>query len=266
MTRGDRILQLADALARALDSIAWAAPVTHAYDPLVYARAGFERFVARALADGGTRRVLLVGLNPGPHGAVQTGVPFGDPGWARALVGADVEIGQPSTLHPDRPVHGIRATRTETSGRRLWDGLTQIWTGSPATVPDAELQRALDTVLADVFVMNYCPVALFDVNGKNVTPEDLRKLGARPDLDHLLTCCDEHLRDVVRTLDPAFVIGIGNFARDRASRALGNAWTCNNGAKLRIGKVLHPSPQSSLANTGWLELARKELRAGGVIR
>lgn len=267
MTRGERILQLADALARALDSITWRSPVTHMYNPLVYAREGLARFVHRALADGLTRRVLLVGLNPGPHGAVHTGVPFGDPTWARHLVGADVKIGQPPALRSDRPVLGLTARDKEVSGRRLWDGLTRMWTSAPVTVPDNKIQHALDVVLGDVFLMNYCPIALFGADGKNITPDDLRKAGGdRSDLEHMLTSCDAHLRDVVDALSPDFVVGVGGYAHTRIGIALGHARVRTDGSKLVISKVLHPSPQSPLANAGWFDRAQGDLRSAGVIR
>lgn len=260
MTRVDRILQLADALSPALESIVWSAPIAYCYNPLRYARDGFAQFTRRALADNRPRRVLFVGLNPGPHGAVQTGVPFGDPGWARSIVGIHVRIDQPPEQHPDRPVYGITATRSETSGRRLWDGLTRMWSNTLDVVPDDRVQAALTAVLSDAYVMNYCPLALFSSDGKNKTPDDLRKLGPRSDFDHLVNCCDAHLRDVVLTLQPEHVVGIGGYAHQRVDIALGNA------TRVKVSKMLHPSPQSSQANRGWFAQARAQLQAAGVLR
>ena len=53
------------------------------------------------------------------------------------------------------------------------------------------------------------------------------------------------------------VVGIGAFAEARAKKALG-------GMGLPVGRMLHPSPASPLANRGWAERAEADLLAQGI--
>ena len=67
-------LEITRTLSRTVDRLRFGAPVTHVYNPLVYAEASFERYLERFAK----RRpeALLLGMNPGPFGMAQTGVPF----------------------------------------------------------------------------------------------------------------------------------------------------------------------------------------------
>ena len=70
------IAAITDDLVASIGRLTFSAPVTHTYHPLVYARRGYDRYVA---CFGNTvKAVVLVGMNPGPFGMAQTGVPFGD--------------------------------------------------------------------------------------------------------------------------------------------------------------------------------------------
>ena len=52
------------------------------------------------------------------------------------------------------------------------------------------------------------------------------------------------------------MIGVGGWAELRARAALGD--------RVQIGRILHPSPASPAANSGWAEAAVAELRALGI--
>ncbi|MEJ2040442.1 MAG: single-stranded DNA-binding protein, partial [Desulfosarcinaceae bacterium] len=63
-------------LLKQVGALTFSSPVTHVYNPLRYAR---DRFAAYWERYGRPpKRILFVGMNPGPWGMVQTGVPFGD--------------------------------------------------------------------------------------------------------------------------------------------------------------------------------------------
>ena len=80
-------------LSERVDALTFGSPVTHVYNPLAYARVPAWQFLARA---GGARgRVLLLGMNPGPYGMVQTGVPFGTVSRVRGWLGIEAPIGRP---------------------------------------------------------------------------------------------------------------------------------------------------------------------------
>lgn len=231
------LIAAAKALSQHVGALRFAAPVSHVYNPLEYAWAPHEQYLRRF--GTGTKRIVFIGMNPGPFGMVQCGVPFGEIAAARDWMGIDAPVGKPAVENPKRPVEGFACQRSEVSGRRLW-GLFQQRFG------DAE------TFFAEHFVANYCPLAFFD-HGRNLTPDKLPAAEAEP----LYAACDAHLRRIAEALRPEWVIGIGAFAEARATEAL-------VGMDVRIGKVLHPSPASPAANRGWAEAATRQLVNQGI--
>jgi single-strand selective monofunctional uracil DNA glycosylase len=213
-------------------------PVTHVYHPLEYARRPHEAYLERYAAT--RKRVVFVGMNPGPFGMAQTGVPFGDVARVRDWLGIAARVGVPRTPHPKRPIEGFECPRSEVSGARLWGAIAAHY-GTP------------DEFFRDHFVANYCPLVFMEESGRNRTPDKL----AASERELLFAACDRHLARLVAVLEPEWVIGIGRFAADRARAALGEAGP-------RIGTVLHPSPASPAANRGWEALVKEELRALGV--
>jgi single-strand selective monofunctional uracil DNA glycosylase len=135
-----------------------------------------------------------------------------------------------------RPIEGFACQRSEVSGRRLWGLFAQRF-------------GTADAFFADHFVANYCPLAFFE-DGRNATPDKLPAKEQAP----LLEACDQHLRTMVETLQPDWVIGVGAWAETRASLACA-------GLDVRYGRVLHPSPASPAANRGWAEAATKQMVA-----
>jgi len=220
-----------------LAGLRFSPPVSHVYNPLTYAWAAHELYLRRY---GATRkRVVFLGMNPGPFGMVQSGVPFGEITAVRDWLGIQCSVLRPPLENPERPIEGFACTRSEVSGRRLW-GLFQERFGSA------------EVFFTDHFVANYCPLAFF-VQGRNVTPD---KLPAR-EAAALHVACDEHLQAIVSALRPEWVIGVGGFAEKRAQLALA-------GVNVRLGRLLHPSPASPIANRGWADAASKQLRLLGV--
>jgi len=235
----DALLLAARALSDAVDNLSFSAPVTHTLNPLDYAWAPHEAYLRRF--GGGKKRIVFLGMNPGPFGMVQVGVPFGEVNAVRDWMKIDAPVAQPKTPNPSRPVEGFSCARSEVSGQRLW------------TLFSRRFPRAED-FFADHFVLNYCPLAFFD-QARNVTPDKLQKSETKP----LYEACDEHLRACVRALDPAWVIGIGKFAENQARAALSADFPL-----LKIATVLHPSPASPMANRGWAPQAAAQLAALGI--
>ena len=234
------LVAAARTLAAALAPLRFGPPVTHVYDPLDYARAAHEQYLTRW--GDGRRRVVFVGMNPGPFGMVQTGVPFGEVAIVRDWLGIDAPIGRPAVEHPKRPVEGWACRRSEVSGRRLW-GLFAARYGTP------------QAFFAEHFVLNWCPLA-FIADGRNLTPDKLPAAEAAP----LAAACDAHLRAACAALEPEWVVGVGRFARQRATLAFAAAGP----AAPHIGEILHPSPASPAANRGWAAAASAQLQALGV--
>jgi len=224
-------------LAGELRELRFAPPVAHVYNPLEYAAAPYRLYLERYGRP--PREVVLLGMNPGPFGMVQTGVPFGDVGMVRDWLGIDAPVDRPAAEHPKRPVEGFASRRSEVSGKRIWS-----WARDSYKTPERFFER--------LFVANYCPLAFLESGGKNRTPDKLPVAERKA----LFALCDEALRRTVEVLNPRLVVGIGRFAEQRAREALGNA--------VEVGNVLHPSPASPLANRGWAEQAATQLEALGI--
>lgn len=223
-----------------LRDLPFSSPVDCVYQPLEYAWQPHLRYLERF--GQGTKRVVFLGMNPGPFGMAQTGVPFGEVAAVRNWMGIDEPVGKPAREHPKRPVQGFQCERSEVSGRRLW-GLFAGRFGKP------------EAFFKDHFVLNYCPLVWMSGTGANLTPDKLRSSEMMP----VEEACLKHLGEVIVLLQPEFLIGVGGFAEERLRRA---AELC--GSKARIGRILHPSPASPAANRGWAEAASRQLVEAGV--
>ncbi len=230
---------IADRLAARVEDLRFGPPVAFVYDPLVYARGPHREYLARYGELGAG--VLLLGMNPGPFGMAQTGVPFGDVVMVREWLGIDGKVGKPPREHPKRPVEGFACRRREVSGSRLW-GWARERFGSPGKF------------FRRFFVVNWCPLLFLEESGRNLAVDRL-PAAARKDLAE---ACDDALRETVELLRPRLVVGVGRWAEDRARRALA-------GLPVEIGGILHPSPASPLANRGWAGRAERQLRALGAL-
>ena len=59
-----------------VEKLRFSEPIHYVYNPLVYAREPHEAYLEKWGAK--PKEIVLVGMNPGPFGMAQTGVPFGD--------------------------------------------------------------------------------------------------------------------------------------------------------------------------------------------
>lgn len=225
-------------LRKAVNGLRFAPPVSHVYNPLDYAWGAYEAYLRQYAA--GRKRIVFLGMNPGPFGMVQTGVPFGEISAVRDWLGIRDKIGKPSIEHPKRPVLGFDCARCEVSGQRLW-GLFARNFGSASNFFKAHL------------VMNYCPLAFIESSGRNRTPDKL----PASEREALFEACDEHLRQIARVLEPEWLVGVGDFAAKRAEHVF-------PGGAIKIGRILHPSPASPAANRDWAGSATRQLRESGI--
>lgn len=236
-SRAGALRAAARRLSRDVSLLRFAAPVSHVYDPLDYARRGYAAY---AETYGNSRkRVLFLGMNPGPFGMAQTGVPFGDVGQVRDFLKLEARVGRPASQHPKRPVEGFDCARSEVSGTRLWGAVARRF-GSP------------ERFFAEHYIANYCPLLFLEASGRNRTPDKLRAA----EREALYRACDLHLLRVAEVLEPDWVVGIGGFAEGRARAVLGE--------RARVARVLHPSPANPRAQRGWAGQVARELREQGV--
>jgi single-strand selective monofunctional uracil DNA glycosylase len=240
------LLDAARALSHDLARLRFPPPIAHVYDPHRYAWAPYEQYITRYGQP--PKRVVLLGMNPGPFGMMQTGVPFGEVAAVRDWMGIRAKVEAPSEEHAKRTIQGFDCPRSEVSGRRVWG-----WAATRFGTPER--------FFADWFVLNYCPLALLEESGRNFTPD---KLPAAL-LGQLYAACDRHLAVALRVLTPQWAIGIGGFAEKRIRSVLeSNLLESALARGIQAGCILHPSPASPLANRGWAEAAEKQLADLGV--
>jgi single-strand selective monofunctional uracil DNA glycosylase len=235
---GDLLVESAGCLRAEVEKLTFTPPVAHVYNPLAYARAPHEMYLRRY--GNGRKRVLFLGMNPGPFGMAQTGVPFGEVAAVRDWLAIEAPILKPSGAHPKRPVLGFACPRSEVSGKRLW-GLFATRFEKPGNF------------FKDHLVMNYCPLAFLEETGRNRTPDKLPPA----ERTALFAACDRHLRSVVEILQPEWLVGIGDFAMKRAEQVF-------LAGSLKIGRILHPSPASPAANRDWAAQAAAQLLKLGI--
>jgi single-strand selective monofunctional uracil DNA glycosylase len=227
-----------EGLLKALQPLRFGPPITHVYNPLQYALKPYQEYLR--LYGGRPKDVIVLGMNPGPWGMAQTGIPFGEVTAVKSWLHIEAPVGVPQSMHPKRPVLGLNCPRSEVSGRRLW-GWAKDAFGTP------------DRFFARFFVSNYCPLMFMEPSGRNRTPNHIPK-GER---ELLFKACDRALIRTIEWLKPRYVVGVGNFAKERALSAL-------SGFDLIIGSVTHPSPANPKANRGWGPLATQALQDLGI--
>lgn len=232
------LIEAAERLSRQVSRLTFSAPVAYVYNPLDYARQAHALYLGKYGSP--KKKVIFLGLNPGPWGMAQTGVPFGEIEAVRGWLGIEVPVGKPHPEHPKRPVVGFDCLRSEVSGRRLWGLFKERFT------------EAAD-FFKNHFVSNYCPLVFMEAGGRNRTPDKL-KPGEKQEL---FAACDRHLQRVVEVLEPEWVIGVGRFSEKCALRALTEL-------RVRVGQILHPSPASPAANRDWGGAVTRQLEELGI--
>ena len=235
----DALIAASRALADRLRPLSFST-ASHVYLPLDYARGPHELYLRRF--GGGKKRVVFLGMNPGPFGMAQTGVPFGEIAAVRDWMGISAPVGKPAAEHPKRPVQGFDCPKSEVSGRRLW-GLF------------SERFPVAGDFFRDHFVLNYCPLVWMSATGANLTPDKL----PATEMEQVESACLDHLARAIELLDPQYLIGVGAYAEERLKAAADLT-----GSTATLGRVLHPSPASPAANRGWAEAAAKQLVRLGI--
>ena len=238
MSLAKQIQSLAQELNKRLATLAFPEQVAYIYNAFDYAFPGYIAYTDKFATN--TKRVFFLGMNPGPWGMSQTGVPFGEIPSVKDWMGLYAEIGKPDPEHPKRPVDGYDCQKSEVSGRRLWGYFAEKF--GPA-----------ENFFKEHFVANYCPLAFMEESSRNLTPDKLPAEYSKP----LEDICDWHLQELVNLLQPEWVVGVGGFAEKRAKEALADM-------DLKFGRILHPSPASPAANRDWAGTAEKQLFQQGI--
>lgn len=236
------IKNIYDELSEKLGSMNFSAPVARVYNPLQYASDGLEKYLRYS---DGSKRGVFIGMNPGPWGMAQTGVPFGEVKAVKNFLKLDdIHVTSPENEHELYKVRGLECPRSEVSGKRLWALFEERF-------------GTAEKFFAEHFVLNYCPLLFLADSGqdrvRNLTPDKLKK----SEREILFAACNSCLRKIIEILNPEFVIGIGNFAEEKAREALSDL-------NIKITKILHPSPASPQSNKDWDKKVTAQLIEAGV--
>lgn len=246
-TIASRLLDAAHELSHTLCALRFGPPIAHVYDPLQYAWAPYEAYVRRYGAT--TKRVVLLGMNPGPFGMMQTGVPFGEVAAVRDWMGVTAPVTRPAREHGKRRIDGFECARSEVSGRRLWGWAAQRFDSA-------------ESFFRDWFVLNYCPLVFLEESGRNFTPDKLPAVQRRA----VEAACDRHLAAALGALQPQWAIGVGGFAERCLRHVLEGPHVDSALARrIQVAQILHPSPASPAANRGWSEAVDRKLEELGVL-
>ena len=227
-------------LADELRPLKFSDPVTHTYLTVDYAGAGYEEYLQNF--GNSKKKVLMLGMNPGPFGMAQTGVPFGEVAMVRDWMGLSPEIGQPENEHPKRKILGMECPKSEVSGKRLWGLFSEKF-------PKAE------DFFKDHLVINFCPLIWMKDTGANVTPDKIKAA----EMVAVDKACKKHLQELIKILEPQYLIGVGAYAEKKMAAVKDEL-----ALDAVVGKILHPSPASPAANRGWAEAAERQLKEMGI--
>ncbi|KAL6265195.1 hypothetical protein P5V15_005279 [Pogonomyrmex californicus] len=237
----DKVLSIEQELCIKLKDVTFPSSIQYIYNPLEYASETHAMYVRKYCT--GMKKILFIGMNPGPWGMSQTGVPFGEINMVRDWLKISGPVGNPSKEHPDRRVTGFQCTRSEVSGFRLW-GLFRDFCGSP------------ENFFQNAYVHNYCPLAFMDGKARNITPAEIKSEGQKI----LHEACDKALIDIIQLLKTEIVVGIGNYAEKRAQIAVQTG-----GLSVQVMVLRHPSPRV-VGNQNWNETAMRRLNELGLLK
>ncbi|KAL2712687.1 single-strand selective monofunctional uracil DNA glycosylase [Vespula squamosa] len=254
----EKLLLIEQELCQKLQTISFPSSVAYIYNPIIYAFEVHAMYVQTYCNE--PKKILFLGMNPGPWGMSQTGVPFGEISMVRDWLKLHGFIGKPSREQPDRKVTGFDCKRSEISGKRLW-GLFKEMCGSP------------QNLFKHSYVHNYCPIALMDRKGRNITPAELKAIfilffhyfyilikyflqGEEQKLIYEL--CDQALSKIIQLLDIKIIVGIGRFAEKRAQIVV----SADN-LSVQVLWITHPSPRA-VGNQNWDQKTKQRLHDLGL--
>ncbi|XP_071825855.1 single-strand selective monofunctional uracil DNA glycosylase-like isoform X2 [Apostichopus japonicus] len=239
----DKFLEIMDDFSEELGNLSFGERVCYIYNPLQYAKETHEDFIRKYCQS--TKKVLFLGMNPGPFGMAQNGVPFGERDHVVDWLKIEGDVGKPEREHPKRQIQGLECPRKEVSGRRFWD----LW---------KQLCKTPQRFFENGFVYNHCPLVFMSDSGKNITPPTLPVKEREP----LNVLCNEMLIKLITLLKVEVVVGIGKFAKERAEKVISAAGLDG----VRVELILHPSPANPQANKGWDGIVKKQLKDIDVLK
>lgn len=196
------------------------------YNPLTYAWNNHVQYLSEYVKEHADN--LFLGMNPGPYGMAQTGIPFGEINFVKNYLKISGSVGKPEIEHPAKPVLGMKTERSEISGKRFWSLIRSKYE-DPTEFPPNNA------------ILNYCPLCFIEntKSGKNVTP-DLLSVTDRLSVSEV---CNAYLSDMINLIKPKKLIGIGRYAYNKLREI----------SDLPVYYMNHPSPLNPSSNNDWVK-------------
>ena len=156
------IIELYKSLNIELDELKFFPPCFYVYNPLSYCFESFKIYFEYLNTEEEIN--LFFGINPGPFGMAQTGIPFGDKETVKNYLKIEpkIDIDKIPKQHPKKQILGLEVKRVEKSGRIFWGVIKEFY------------PEKYDFFKSN-FVLNFCPLCFLDEQGRNITPKVLRK-------------------------------------------------------------------------------------------
>lgn len=240
----DCFISLENDLVSQLNNLNYGPNVEYIYSPLDYASNLHKVFLKKFLCT--SKKVLFLGINPGPWGMCQTGIPFGEVNIVRSYLRVDGEVLTPTNCHPQRPITGLNCHRSEVSGKRLWDLFIELSEGDPYKF------------FKDCFIHNYFPLALMNNNAKNITPGDLKSEYQK----ELQEICDKSLSDILTLFHTEIIVAIGKYAEKRSNEVVKKFRLTN----IKVVQIPHPSPRSVGTAEKWKKETLVQLKSYNILQ
>ncbi|KAI4467078.1 single-strand selective monofunctional uracil dna glycosylase [Holotrichia oblita] len=238
-----KLLKHANGLNEKLRNLSFNKPVEYIYNPVEYAFDMYEAFIRKFCNE--EKKILLLGMNPGPWGMAQTGIPFGEIKMVKEWYRIEAKINKPAIECPDRPIMGLNCHRSEISGKRLYEFFKKV-----SDTPE--------NFFKNTYLYNYCPLAfMMKQNGKNITPAQLKGSVKKELEEH----CNDTLLQVLSTLNTEIIIALGKYVKDQAESIL----RAHNIDHIQVIYLLHPSPQIP-GNQNWGTKAQKVLEENDLLK
>ncbi|KAF7991960.1 hypothetical protein HCN44_010761 [Aphidius gifuensis] len=215
-----------------LDKLNYNNPIDYIYCPIIYAKTVHFNYLNKYCRD--KKNIMILGMNPGPWGMSQTGVPFGEINIVIDWLKINGHIDKPKRQHEQRQVDGFSCKRSEISGRKFWSLFKKL-SNNP------------DTFFRHCFLRNFFKPTIIII------------IIAGPEQKKLQEFCDQALIEVIKILDVKVIIGVGRFSEQRAKKVVKTAKLST-----KVLWMIHPSPRATIGKN-WQNLTLDFLKKENLI-
>ena len=86
----ENLIKISKILRKKVNSLEFSAPVEYVYNPLDYAWEPYSMYIKKFTNT--RKKIIFLGMNPGPWGMAQVGVPFGEISLVKNWLGIEARV------------------------------------------------------------------------------------------------------------------------------------------------------------------------------